>query len=402
MQAAECSHCARVCYAPPVPSGFLRRYFVYQAAATSTFFQPIYFLYYEQRAGLSLATILALQSMNTAVRAALDLPFGALADRTSRRLCLAASSAATLLGTAVLLVRPSLVAAVVAELAFAVAAALRSGADSALLFDTLRADGRPELYVPAESRGQAVASLGAGVSAVVGGLLATWDLALPFTASIVAGALGVVVALRLDERRPEHAAHTPTPALLRQAAGAAWRTPGVTWGILLAVLAVTSSHVYFYLQQPYLAGLGVPVALFGVVFAATKLVTALVAAVAHHADARLGPRGTAAAMTLVPTLGLGAMGLATGPFGAAWILTRGVLDGLWMPLVNVHLNRRVGSRLRATLLSLQNVVARVALAATLAVLGAITTEVGVATTLLGTAAATLACGAVLWVMAPRG
>lgn len=391
-----------MCYAPPVSSGFLRRYFVYQAAATSTFFQPIYFLYYEQRAGLGLGTILALQSMHTAVRAGLDLPFGALADRTSRRLCLAASCAATLLGTVVLLIRPSLATAIVAELAFAVGAALRSGSDSALLFDTLRADGRPELYARAESRGQAVASLGAGVSAIAGGLLAASDLALPFAASVVAAALGIVVALRLDERRPERPARTPTPALLRQATVVAWRTPGVTWGIAVAVLAVTSSHVYYYLQQPYLAGLGVPVALFGVVFAVTKLVTALVAAVAHHADTRLGPRGTAVAMSLVPGIGLGAMALATGPLGAAWILTRGVLDGLWMPLVNVYLNRRVGSQLRATVLSLQNVVARLALAATLAILGAATAEIGVPAALLAAAAATLGCGVLLRLTAPRG
>lgn len=385
-----------------MPSRFLARYFVYQAAATSTFFQPIYFLYYEQRAGLGLGTILALQSMNTAVRACLDLPFGALADRTSRRMCLAASSAATLLGTALLLVRPSLATAVVAELTFAVAAALRSGSDSALLFDTLRADGRPELYARAESRGQAVASLGAGLSAVVGGLLAASDLAWPFVASVGASALGVVVALRLDERRPERPAGTRAPALLRDAARTALRTPGVAWGIGVAVLAVTSSHVYYYLQQPYLSGLGVPVALFGVVFAATKLVTAGVAALAHRADASLGPRGTAVAMTLVPTVGLGAMALATGPVGAMWILSRGVLDGLWMPLVNVYLNRRVGSHLRATVLSLQNVVARLALAAALAVLGLVSGELGVSAALAGAAAATLVVGIGLRITAPRG
>lgn len=391
-----------MCYAPPVPSRFLVRYFVYQAAATSTFFQPIYFLYYEQRAAIGLGTILALQSMNTAVRACLDLPFGALADRTSRRRCLAASCGATLAGTALLLVHPALATAVVAELAFALAAALRSGSDSALLFDTLRADGRPELYARAESRGQAIASLGAGISAVAGGLLAAWDLALPFAASLVASGIGVLVALRLDERRPEHPARTGAPALLGAAATAAWRTPGVAWGIGVAVLAVTSSHVYYYLQQPYLAGLGVPVALFGVVFAATKLVTAVVAAVAHHADTRLGPRGTATAMALVPGVGLGAMALASGPLGAAWILTRGVLDGLWMPLVNVHLNQRVDSHVRATVLSLQNVVARLALAAALAVLGLATAEVGVATSLLGAALLTLVCGGVLRLTAPRG
>ena len=45
------------------------------------------------------------------------------------------------------------------------------------------------------------------------------------------------------------------------------------------------------------------------------------------------------------------------------ILSRGLLDGLWMPLVNVYMNRLVDSRLRATMLSLQSVLARLGLSA---------------------------------------
>jgi MFS family permease len=103
----------------------LRSYYLYQAAANCVFFQPIFFIYYQRHAGLGAATVLWLESYNTAVRALLDFPLGALADRTSRRRCLVVAAAAVALGATALLVRPGLAVAVGAETLFAAASALR-------------------------------------------------------------------------------------------------------------------------------------------------------------------------------------------------------------------------------------------------------------------------------------
>jgi hypothetical protein len=384
-----------------VPQRLLSRYYWYQAVSTATLFQAVYFVYYGQRIGLSLATILALQSYSTALRAALDLPLGALADRLSRRLCLVGAGTDVFLGAAVVLVWPSLAGAWAAETFFAVAGALRSGADSALLYDTLRADARLDLYPHAESRGQAMASLGSGVAAVLGGLLAAVDLALPYLVTLITAAAGAALAWTLDERRIGETAHAgASRGRMREAAAVAWRTPTIRWAIAVAMLAVTASHVYFYLQQPYLEAVGVPLALFGVVFAATKALTALVSASAYRIDAVHGQRRAVALMTAVPACGLGTMAIVGVPAGALLILTRGLLDGLWMPLVNVYLNRLVASRLRATMLSLQSVLARLTLALTLAVLGLLTARLGLPPTLAAVAAAIALVGGSLVLFAP--
>ena len=87
-------------------------------------------VFYQDRAGLSLATILWVQTYFTALRAILDVPFGALADRTSRRLCLFAGMVLPAVASALLLWSPTLAIVVVAETLFATGTALRSGADS--------------------------------------------------------------------------------------------------------------------------------------------------------------------------------------------------------------------------------------------------------------------------------
>jgi hypothetical protein len=359
----------------------LRSYYLFQAAASCVFYSPVFYVYYQERAGLGLPTILWVQSYFLAVRAGLDLPLGALADRYSRRACLLGFALGQVLGSALLLLWPALPAVVVAETLFAASGAFKSGADSALLFDALKAAGRLDLYPRAESRAQAIVSLASGATAVVGGLVAAVDLRLPYVATIVAALASAAVVSAFGGAAEARSRAASARGLMREAGLAAARSPRVRWALGLAAFAVVGSHVYYYLQQPYLQAVGVPLALFGVVFAATKAVTALVASTAYRVDAAVGARGATAIMGLAPTLGRGAMSVATGPAAAALLLTRGVLDGLWQPLTNVYMNRLVASQLRATMLSLQSLVSRLALAVAVSLLGVGTARVGLARTL---------------------
>ena len=88
-----------------MPRRLLRSYYLYQALANCNFFSPIFYVYYGERAGLDVPHILWVQSYFLAVRALLEVPFGALADRVSRRLCLAGSALGMAAGC-VLLIDP--------------------------------------------------------------------------------------------------------------------------------------------------------------------------------------------------------------------------------------------------------------------------------------------------------
>jgi MFS family permease len=377
----------------------LATYYLYQALANTSLFQAIFMVFYQERAGLSLAAVLWVQTYFVALRAVLDVPFGALADRTSRQACLVAGMLAPALAAALLVWRPTLAVVVAAETLFAIGSALRSGADSALLYDALEDADMVHAYPLAEGRGQAAASLASGTTAVVGALLAALDLRLPYVATVALSVAGAAAALAL---RPGGRPRAPRAASrMRAAAGLAATTPALRWSIGLAAFAVTASHVYYYLQQPYLRAVGVPLAAFGAVFAATKIVTAATATRAPRIDAALGAPATGLAMAAIAALGLGGMGIVGGPAGAALILTRGLLDGLWMPLTNVYVNRLVPSDLRATMLSLQSLVARLSLAATVGLAGLAVARIGLGATLLVAAASALVAGAALAATASR-
>jgi hypothetical protein len=129
-------------------------------------------------------------------------------------------------------------------------------------------------------------------------------------------------------------------------------------------------------------------------------VTAAVATVAHRVDAALGARAVTALIAATSAFGLLAISLIATPAGAVLLLARGIVDGLWQPLTNVYMNRLVASRLRATMLSAQSLVARLALAATLALLGVGTARSGLPATLAAAGVAAAVAGALLALAGP--
>ena len=373
----------------------LRSYYAFQLFYSATFYQAIFFVFYAEQVGLTTAAVLSLQSYYLAVRAVLEVPAGALADRWSRRGCLVCGALAIAAGAALMVSLPSLSTAIAGETLLAIGAALRSGVDSALLYDGLTSLGAAERYPKAEGRGQAVAAIGSGLAAIAGGTLASFDVRLAYfgTVFMMLGAAAMAGGLRGGEVA---AARRAQPwQLIASAARQVANSARIRWVITLAIFVVVFSHVYFYGQQPLLQELGVPVLWFGFLFAAVKLVTSLVATQAYRVDAALSERGGTVVMSAVAVVGLGALSLGGSASSALLLLSRGLFDGLWQPLIQVYLNRQAASELRATLLSLQNLASRLALAGVVGAFGFSTAQLGLMTTFGLAAACAAIAGALL-------
>ncbi len=359
----------------------------------------IFFVFYAEQIGLSTAAVLSLQSYYLAMRAALEVPAGALADRWSRRGCLVGGSLAMAAGVMILVAFPSLPSAIVGETLLAVGTALRSGVESALLFDGLSSVDASERYAKAEGRGQAMAAIGSALAAIAGGAMASFDVRLAYYGSALTLLVAAAAATGLGGGEVAHSQRLPAGQLLASGFRAVASSARIRWVFSFAIFAVVFSHVYFYGQQPLLLELGVPVLWFGFLFAGVKIVTSIVATQAYRLDAAMGERGAAAVLTAIVALGLGALSLTTSALGGLFLLSRGVFDGLWQPLSQIYLNRQAASELRATLLSLQNLASRLALAGVVGSFGFATAQLGLMPTFALAAAVAAVLGSLLVVTA---
>lgn len=350
----------------------LRLYPAYQALRSSFFWLPVFFLYFLQV--LSLEEALLLEAIYYVTVVVLEVPSGWVSDRLGRRPTLLAATAATTLAALVFAGTASFAAFALAQGLKAAGQALNSGTDTSLLYDSLAEAGREG--ETAEREGRALAwglGFGAGAAAV-GGLVGLIDLRLAWllTAAGELGAFGV--ALAFAEPRPAGRAFTPERPVARLLAHL--RDPALTWLFVFSVAMVVLNHVPFEFFQPFVAlvvegagarpgsGLAPPVA--GAVAAVMMALGAVASRRAARTRTRLGVRGSLLAAMAVQIGIIGAMAGALHPAVLAAIVLRNVPMGLAQPIVLAEVHPRLRADLRATYLSVQSLVGRLAFAGLLA------------------------------------
>ncbi|GAA3727895.1 MFS transporter [Plantactinospora mayteni] len=335
----------------------VRKIYLYQGCTNLMLFMPVWIVFMQTERHLTLTQITIMLGVSWLVSALAEVPTGVLADTLGRRFSLVLGTALVAVGTALVAVLGDYWLILAAYLVWSVGLALQSGADMALLYDSLKLAGREAEYEKAAGRSFAIVQLAQGVSSVAGGLLAVIALPLPLLVTSVFTAMALVFLVTL--REPPIAPRGSRPSYrgtLANAVVLVRRQPGLRPLMLFsAVLGVVPWLLVFVLFQPYLDSHGVPIAWFGVLFLVLRL--------AGVAGSRLGPdviprdvRGPW--LTGVPLLfgGLFLLMAVVPLWGVvfAMMVLVGLLQGCLRPILSDLLNRRLEATVRATVLSLQS------------------------------------------------
>jgi len=311
---------------------------------------PVLILYYTVN-GLNSTQIFTIQAAFHLAVLVLEVPSGYLADVVGRKKTLVFGAVFFPLGLAVYAAGHSFAAFILAEVVLAVSVSMRSGCDSAMLFDSLRQMGRQGEYKRFEGKCALVARAGTAVSSVAGGLLASVFLRLPFLVNIASALFMPALALSLVEpEREQRRSRNPLADILsicRHCLTQPHIRPVILFCGLLMACQLTGLWAYFLLYQE----LGIGVGWFGVLFAVFQLAGALGGARSHWFCERFGAKA-ALLLALLSPLFFVALGL----FPSAWLLVlvpaNALLWNLAYPVLLERLNLAVGSDVRATVLSL--------------------------------------------------
>lgn len=319
---------------------------------------PVLVLFYTAN-GLNSTQIFTVQAIFHLAVLALEVPSGYLADVIGRRRTLIVGSLFFPLGLAVYAAGRSFAAFVAAETLLAVSVGMRSGCDSALLFDSLKQLGREDEYKRFEGRGALLGRLGTAVSSLAGGWLAAVFLRLPFLVNIGTALAATPLALSLVEPARDRR-RSPNPALdilriCRHCMRDAAIRPVVLLCGLIMASNLTALWAYFLLYRD----LGIAVGWLGVLFAVFQLAGAAGSGLTHSASARFGGRAVLAAALLSPVF-MAALGLWPRLALSPLVPANAFLWNLAYPVLLEKLNRAVGSDVRATVLSLASMAGSVA------------------------------------------
>lgn len=331
----------------------VRLFFAFSLVTSFQPFLVIWIIYLLEFRHLSLTQIGLLESFFWGASVLAEVPTGAFADRFGRRITFSLSMLISGVAIAIFGIADSYTLIMASYVVWAVGMALRSGNDSAYLYEVLDAGGRADEFTKVSGQLGAL-TIGATVLASVSGgvLAAVVNLQAPILVAAATSLLGAVLALALPEptvrRREQRLTYMQT---LREAARALRRDAATASMILLGVTFAIATVPSYILLQPFLRGHGVPISLFGVLRLPNQALAAAGSLFAYRLPRILGfarSQGMLVAVTAAVLIAMSAVDhivalIGFGLIGLALTLRR-------LPAMD-YVNRRIDSDTRATILS---------------------------------------------------
>jgi MFS family permease len=314
----------------------------------------------------------------------MEYPSGYISDRLGYRCALHLACLLGISGWLTYTLADSFLTVLLAEVQLGISYAFISGADSALLYETLRAEGREEEYLRFDGRMTAWAQGGEAAGAIGAGVLYAWFPLLPFLLQVLVW----VAAWLLCRRLREVPSHPLAPVASHL--GEAWRiarkalfdSKALRWTLLFGAVLGLASFFPVWLVQPYMQQCGVPLAWFGPVWAAANLSVSLGSLLSARALFHFGNRGTIILCLLLTVAGYLGLTLTGAVWGFAWYFLLTLMRGLQGPLLRLTLQRHSQRRERASILSLKSLLFRLGFIASAPLVGILADRSGLAATFL--------------------
>ncbi len=340
-------------------------------------------LFWKDQIGLSLSQILLLQGIFALAMVVMEYPSGYLSDRIGYRAALNLAAFFGIIGWSLYTLAESFTHVLVAEVILGISISFISGSDSALLFETLKANNEEQHYSRHEGWMNGFGQTGEACGAIFAGLLYAAAPLLPFFIQI-----GVWILILLLSRtfvEPERQVRTASSHLAE-----AWHSTRyallenkrLRYTILLNLFLGLASFYPVWLIQPYMQHGGVPVAWFGPIWAGANLSVALFALLSYRSHLRLGDSRMVLLFLSLIMVGYSGLGLVGGIWGFLFYYLLTCMRGLRGPMLLNHAQQQIPSANRAGLLSLQSLCFRLSFVITGPLIGMLADTVGVQQTFL--------------------
>jgi MFS family permease len=384
----------------------IRKSYIFRFLMEFQLWWPIWVIYLQKERGLSLTQITLLDAPFFLLIVLAEVPTGAIADRFGRRWSLMLGSAFFALAIFIFAIADSYLVILVSYGAWGLALTFQSGADMALVYDSLKQIGREDEFQKINSRLTALKSASVLVAILIGAPIAeATSYSFPIMLSAGIALLAVPVAFSMHEPKyHQQASEERYLQTLARGIRDSWRQPSVRYMILFSGILAMATFSPLVFQQPFLSEHGVGTGDLGLWQAPVRGAGIIAALMAHQFVGRTGQRGAFFALPVFLVVSnLALAGIDYG-WAATAFLGMGLVAGAQPPIIATYINKRIPSERRATILSVQSVVASGILAAGQPIGGIVADQFGLravfltfAIIIIATAIPTL----LLWLRAER-
>ncbi|MCK5412932.1 MAG: MFS transporter [Candidatus Pacebacteria bacterium] len=328
---------------------------MFQILCSLFFFTPIMVLFWQENS-LSITEIMILQSIYSVIIVLLEIPTGYFADVFGRRTSLINASLFTFLALLTYSLGYNFYQFLLAEILFAFAIAFISGANSAMLYDTLKDLKKEKLYKKIWGNILSYSYMSLALAYIVGGFVGKINLRWTIYMTLLAMFFLIPLAISLKEPQRHKLIFKKgyIVDMLRIIKTVVLNNKKLKWIIIYSGVLLGFNGAALWLYQPYFQISGLDIVYFGIVFAFFNVVAALGSKYAHKIEGIIGPKVSLISLVLLIGIGYLLMSNFVYIFSFSFAFLQQFAKGFATPVIEDYINKLTSSDIRATTLSIQN------------------------------------------------
>ncbi len=333
--------------------GNIYKLYIIKVAKWFMLTMPILMLFYQDM-GFTAEESFQLKAFYSIAIVLFEIPSGYAADVLGRRKTIIIGSILGTLGFGIYSLFSGFYAFLAAEVILGIGQSFVSGADSALLYDSLKADGNENQYLKLEGRNFSVGNFSEAIAGFAGGALAEISLRTPFFFQTGIAFIAIPAAFLLKE---------PTRFTRNVEAGwkdiwnivkyAMLKNKSLRYNILYSAIIGSATLTMAWIYPVYLSQLNFKEIEIGFSSTVLNLAVGFTTLFAYKIERRLQPKFTILTFTLVITIMFIALGFINSAWAILLLLVFYINRGVATPVLKDYINRITSSDMRATVLSLR-------------------------------------------------
>ncbi|MDA3954711.1 MAG: MFS transporter [Bacteroidales bacterium] len=323
-------------------------------------FMPFMIPFYQDN-GLDLSQISLLKAIYSISIVVIEIPSGYLADILGRKKTLIIGSVLGFAGFFTYSISYGFLGFLIAEIILGIGQSLISGADSAMLYDTLDDAGRKDEYVKYEGRIISIGNLSETIAGVIGGLLIAISLRFPYIVQTGIAFIAIPAALSLTEPiRNTKILNKGFNHILQIVRYSLYDNIELRWNIIYSsIIGAATLTMAVLVVQPFLLQVELPLFYFGIIWPALNLTVAIIALYAYKIELKLNKTKSLVLITFFIPLGYIALSQTITLWGIVILFIFYIIRGFATPVLKDYINQLCDSNIRATVLSVRNFVIRI-------------------------------------------
>jgi len=331
---------------------------------------------------LDMHQVMVLQAVYSVSIVVLEIPSGYFADVIGRRRTLILGTLLGAIGFVIYSFSYAFLGFLLAELVLGFGTSFVSGADSALLYDSLLDNRKEKEYIRYEGRMASLGNISEAGAGIVGGLIALISLRMNFYVQAGVAFLAFPAALWLVEPASHIRLKSFTfKKVLGVVQDSLFINKQLRTHIFFSAVIGTATLTMAWYVQPYFEFVELPLTMYGLFWTLLNLTVGLAAITAYRVERRLGQFIMIPAMAVLIPAGYLILGQVQGLWTISILFLFYIMRGIATPILKDYIHRHTASNVRATVLSVRNFIIRLLFIMVGPAMGQITDSKGLQTAL---------------------